>query len=1595
MTGLAPLLVDTGGLAQCLAFSGDGYLYIGSDTQATYRTIRDVTAGRYGQNTLVRGRGMGPSSGYHEIAAIFTPQFDPDGTAGQVVYVATSGGVLKSVDRMDTWSPLATALNFEGNTFHVPGGVQDNWKRSGRRYWVEDSGWLFVATSNQGVRRSNNHGADGFSDICKMNGAAPGSNYYCRALCQDPDSLTTIYAGFGDRGTQFANAGGLWKSTNAHVARPTVPNFLQCSGLPTGSTVEDVIVLDSWVYVVLGTGGLWVASTANTNSWTQLGATGALDPTSWWSSIDVRNDGSGNHLILAGCSKPVKKAGDDNWRCVVRLTRRLSDGVITSTLQMTNLNSQLDVGRIQIPGGTRSWWNSGVGMAMKSGFVNPHVRWDPDPSHVNDIYMAASQGLYRWNSTVGQWQLCSNVMPQYLAHDLQGCTTFCLWTTSDWGLKISLSPGSEDASSLNAISPLPSAQSHACAISEDETKIYTSSTATDQKYTMQAGDVFEATPALNPTWTAKGLASAIDTASGTHEGGWTAVGLCALNTSGGAKSLLAACPHTGMWLWTAAAGWVLVDTRVGSDPSPLGLYIPIEHVPGSQYVYCFDRRSGIWRSNDRGTTWVQVYAVTTSDNLAGKLAVHPTNTGEIWFTLTTGLYKITGAHTGVVGGTATLTGPITAISTHVGPVGISDTGVLYVATKDQGSGSGLRMSTNDGVSWIDGDPTGTLAFINNRPENISFIPSHSGLKPKVLVSGSNVVDMGDLETSGGTPGTSQAFTERQQSQNFAGASGVLSMWNNQAVPPSGGAATLVGSALYAEIELSDCASGTTVTPTDSGWTLDSDAKSGTANGNVRTQIWSYLNNPGGLYGDASHLAVFTCSNTGATVKGKLYEETTPAGTIQALDQVGQAGAVTAVASPAALSVSAAGANNFTGGLYRGMIGAIGSAAFSSQTWSPTSPSTGDGNANNATNVFDALRGTTASGTSAAATSMTYSGGPMTSWVGAIATYYAVAGTPLGFTTTTLPSGAKNSAYSQNVVATGTGIGTLTYSLDASSVPLPAGMAYSSAGVLNGTPTVSGSFNLVFKVTDSTGATAIQAITLVILEPLAYNGGALTTATVNVPISPRDLSTGRTGGVAPFSYASTDAPAGLSVSSPGQLTGTPTTSSAYTFHVTVTDSNSNTATATFTLVVQPAVTGPFPPPGGSKNPIAATLRDENMNVLAPIPFSTLDAQLFYNFVGSWSMTIPYDDAFWQFVKKVISIDPISGDITRNGDCVVCIDWQGLFEFGGKVEKVGYSFATPLSPGTGGSPGPIIAPGPQITLSGGDYLALIANRIAFPDPTKAWSGQTVTSHKLYTGVLETVIKNLVNDNVVNPGSAARDFTLMDIVSTAGLGGNVTYDVKFSQGVDLALMDIIRSLIATGGPMGVSLKRNGQRLSFDCYVPRDLTQLAYFSTDIGNLTAVDLALADPTVTVALLQAGSAPLFSFVSQVPDPTTMWGRIEQYVEQTSETNPSMATQAGQDALNQGLASPSLAVTATDIPLLTFGKDYGLGDRVTVGIRTGDSYSDIVSSVTLHVDPNQNPAISVIPTIGYASDPGGIDPAFSKQLLRRVRRLERRLNRQIG
>jgi hypothetical protein len=136
----------------------------------------------------------------------------------------------------------------------------------------------------------------------------------------------------------------------------------------------------------------------------------------------------------------------------------------------------------------------------------------------------------------------------------------------------------------------------------------------------------------------------------------------------------------------------------------------------------------------------------------------------------------------------------------------------------------------------------------------------------------------------------------------------------------------------------------------------------------------------------------------------------------------------------------------------------------------------------------------------------------------------------------------------------------------SATGLPAGLTMSSSGTISGTPTVSGTFNYTVTITDKAGNTGTVNCSVTVAPPsVTCNCGTLTVYK-NVPMTPVTLSgSGGVGGPYTFSNAS-GLPAGVTISSSGVISGTPTVTGTFNFTVTVADKNGNKSTLNCKIIV---------------------------------------------------------------------------------------------------------------------------------------------------------------------------------------------------------------------------------------------------------------------------------------------------------------------------------------------------------------------------------------------------------------------------------------------
>nr|WP_171110605.1 MULTISPECIES: siphovirus ReqiPepy6 Gp37-like family protein [unclassified Streptomyces] len=294
----------------------------------------------------------------------------------------------------------------------------------------------------------------------------------------------------------------------------------------------------------------------------------------------------------------------------------------------------------------------------------------------------------------------------------------------------------------------------------------------------------------------------------------------------------------------------------------------------------------------------------------------------------------------------------------------------------------------------------------------------------------------------------------------------------------------------------------------------------------------------------------------------------------------------------------------------------------------------------------------------------------------------------------------------------------------------------------------------------------------------------------------------------------------------------------------------------------------------------------------------------------------------------------------------------------------------------------APPGKVTVNFADDLARPAGYLTWPAPASAWSAQPDTARQILTTNAEVIIRTLVNENCGPGALAARQIPNFALAPVAGVGTTTSVNTRFE-----GLLATCRRVAIDGGGLGFRTRQTSSQIEFEVYQPQDLTATARFSEGLGNLRAITYKRSAPTVTHALVTGSDQASPRAYVEVADTAAAaaWWRVEQLVNGSADNDAAgELTQDGNEALAGGAAPVELATVTVDTEDLKAGRDYTLGDRVTVALPTGLEVADLVRSIHLQATPTSGEYVtSLVGSPEATSDP---------QMVRLVRELGRRLGR---
>lgn len=264
-------------------------------------------------------------------------------------------------------------------------------------------------------------------------------------------------------------------------------------------------------------------------------------------------------------------------------------------------------------------------------------------------------------------------------------------------------------------------------------------------------------------------------------------------------------------------------------------------------------------------------------------------------------------------------------------------------------------------------------------------------------------------------------------------------------------------------------------------------------------------------------------------------------------------------------------------------------------------------------------------------------------------------------------------------------------------------------------------------------------------------------------------------------------------------------------------------------------------------------------------------------------------------------------------------------------------------------------------------LLWRMLGWPLPGSPLTSQG-TGNDVRTGPAETVLKGYIGANATRLGLPVT------VAPDLGRGETITGSIRMTP-----LSDTLLPLLTTSG-IGLSVVQTGTSLLMDVY---ETTAFPYPLTDTAGIVQ-DWSWSWQAPSVTRVVVGGSAGFASVVDTAGEAAWHDVIEQYVDDSSESDPTKLTTDGQTALTDGAANAGLTVTLSETENFKPLVDINRGDTVSLGVGPGITVTDTLATMVLNWD--RNTGFTVAPTAGdHTNDP-------TKTLVRQMVKLGRKVRK---
>lgn len=258
---------------------------------------------------------------------------------------------------------------------------------------------------------------------------------------------------------------------------------------------------------------------------------------------------------------------------------------------------------------------------------------------------------------------------------------------------------------------------------------------------------------------------------------------------------------------------------------------------------------------------------------------------------------------------------------------------------------------------------------------------------------------------------------------------------------------------------------------------------------------------------------------------------------------------------------------------------------------------------------------------------------------------------------------------------------------------------------------------------------------------------------------------------------------------------------------------------------------------------------------------------------------------------------------------------------------------------------------VTITGVSDTIVLADSLAFPQPSNVNPTTQTQSHDVRSGSAETVMHGYVNANVGPSAPAARRKTGLIMGANLGRGPIVKKSARFQ------VLGNLLDDIAIMASLGFRVVQRGTNLVFETYAIADRSAYIRLDVQSSTLASSKYALSPPGATQVIV-AGQGELVDrqFYAATSTEATAaeveWGRrIERFVDQRQTADSDEHIQKAKEVLaDEGFTGVHVQAVPTDDTTMRFGTDWYMGDMVSIVVDDFEARS-IVTGYVLKADSN--------------------------------------------